>query len=59
MINVPTISFSQRGAFYEENILGVELCAAREVIRAGYHTVIDYQDLVMHEIVAPGGRVGR
>ena len=59
VIDVGAVGFGERRVFDKENILGVELSAAREVIGAGDHGVVDHQDFVVHEIVAPGWCVGR
>ena len=59
MIDVRTVDIRQRRAFDKENVLGVELCAPRKVIRTGDHSIVDHENLVMHEIVAPGRRVRR
>src|ERR1035438_8008386 len=59
VIDVNAVGFGQRGAFDKENIFGIELRATREVIGAGDHGVVDDEDFVVHEIVAPGRGVGR
>ena len=59
MIDVHAVGLGERLAFYEENILGVELGATREVIGARDHAVVDQENFVVHEIVAPGRCVGR
>jgi hypothetical protein len=53
------VGFGQRGAFEEEDVFGVELGAAGEVVGAGDHGVVDDEDFVVHEIVAAGRGVGR
>ena len=59
MIDVSAVCVGERRAFDEENILGLELGTAREVIGAGDHAVVDHENFVVHEIVAPVRRIGR
>ena len=59
MIDVRAVGIRERRAFDEENILGVELDAPREVIGASDHSIIDQENFVVHVIVAPGRCVGR
>ena len=59
MVDVNAVGIRERRAFDEENILGVELSATREVIGAGDHGIIDQENFVVHVIVAPGRCVGR
>ena len=59
VIDVTAVGLGERRAFDEENVLGVELGAPREVVRACDDGVVDDQDLVMHEVVAAGRTVRR
>ena len=59
MINVRAVHVRERRAFDEENVLGVELCAPGEIIGTGDHSVVDHENFVVHEIVAPGRRIRR
>ena len=59
MIDVRAVHVRERRAFDEENVLGVDLGAAGEVIGAGNHVVVDDQHFVVHEIVMAGWCVGR
>ena len=51
VVDVPAVGLGERRAFDEQNILGVELGAAREVVGAGDHGVVDHENFVVHEIV--------
>ncbi len=59
VIDVNAVGLGERCAFDEQNILGVELGAAREVIGTGDHGVVDHENFVVHEIVVPGRCVRR
>src|SRR5205085_3284700 len=59
VIDVVTVGLRQSSASNEENVLGVELGAAGEIVRAGDYGVVDDENLVVHEIVAPGRGVRR
>jgi len=59
VIDVRAVGFGQGRAFDKENVLGIELRAPREIIRAGDHGIIDHENFVVHEIVVSGGPVRR
>jgi len=54
MVDVRAVGIRERRAFDEQNVLRVKLSAPREIIRAGDHCVVDYENFVVHEIVTPG-----
>ncbi|PYK37667.1 MAG: hypothetical protein DME49_10965 [Verrucomicrobia bacterium] len=59
MVDVSTVRFGQRRAFDEQNVFGVELRAARKVVRTGDDGIVDQKNLVVHVIVPAGRTVGR
>ncbi len=59
MIDIRAVGIGERRAFDEQNVLGVELSAPRKIIRAGDHRIVDHENFVVHEIVAPGRGVRR
>ena len=59
MIDIRAVGIGQRRAFDEQNVLCVELRAPREVIGARDHRIVDHENFVVHEIVAPGRGVRR
>jgi len=59
MIDVCAVRFGQPRALDEENVLSVELRAARKIIGAGDHSIVDHKNFVVHVIVAHSRRVRR
>ena len=55
VIDVGAVGLGDRRAFDKENILGVELGAAREVIGAGDHGVVDQRTLLCMKSWRPVG----
>ena len=52
MVDVAAVRLGEPCAIDEQNILGIEFGAAGKIVGTCDHGVVDYEHLVMHEIVS-------
>jgi len=52
MVDIAAVRLCERRAIDKQNILGIKFGAAGKIVGTCDHGVVDYEHLVMHEIVS-------